>query len=96
MQARSAGLGDVLVLDVRVFHRAGVDGAHHVEEGLEYVVMDDPAHGPAACALTVAAEREVGGRVAGHLGVLTLPLDEGLEAVEAHESVAAVQEVREG
>lgn len=95
MQPGEASQGDTLVLDVAVFHRAGVDGTCHIQEGVEYVLMDEPAHGPACAALTVAQEDALRDSIASVL--YTLTLDCTSEAtLEAHPQVYAVQEVRQG
>lgn len=92
MNLEDAGLGDVLVLDCRVFHRAGVDGTHHVEKGVEFVLMDDPADGPFAAVLTVEQEQALDPSIAGYLHDLLLDL----ENLERHPMVAEVCEVRRG
>jgi hypothetical protein len=85
------GLGATLVVDVAVFHRAGVDGACHVEEAVEYVVADDPAENEEVGAyLTVAQEEALPDSLVGVMYSLTLPVADP----EAHPEVYEVQEVR--
>lgn len=51
--------GDVFSVDIAVFHRAGIDGACHVESDVEFVVMDSPEEcEKVLCAATVECEEE--------------------------------------
>jgi len=86
--------GDTISLDVRVFHRAGLDGTHHVVEAVEYVVMDDPCEDErAACVLTVDAEERLEGEPhGGYLRDLSLDLS-SREALLGHGSVEDIREV---
>jgi len=51
--------GEVFSVDIAVFHRAGVDGACHIEDDVEFVVMDSPNEREKVfCAPTVECENE--------------------------------------
>jgi len=86
--------GDTLTLDVRVFHRAGVDGTHHVVKAVEYVVMDDPEEREyAGCVVTVEAEDRLADEAhGGFLHDLSLDLS-SRDAVLDDESVADIRSV---
>jgi len=96
MEIADAGLGDVVELDVRVFHKAGMDGTHHVEEGIEYVIMDDPEDGPAMCVLTVEQEDELRASLASYLYTQTLPLRAGEHQLKRLQQIADIVDVRRG
>lgn len=85
-----ASLGSTLIMDIAVFHRTGVDGACHVEKGIEYVVVDNPQKNEVvgAC-LTVDQEESLTDSLVGVMYLLNLPVANP----ESHPQVYEIQEV---
>lgn len=88
---RDLDAGEVFEADVRVFHRAGLDGAHHLEEGLRFIIDPHGDDGPDGERRTLLLTQETlderGAMVRSTCDMLTV---EGADPLD-HSAVAAVR-----
>lgn len=84
----SCSIGDTVVLDVAVFHRSGVSGACHIEEGIEYVIMNKTDDGRIVLYLTLEQEENLYSGYVSPLYSIVVPEDEPT----SHETVVSVRE----
>ena len=83
--------GTVLRATCRVFHRSGMQGVHHVEEGVEYIVDESPGDpapdGHTTLLLTQECYERYADTYAADLDGLVVPVDDP----EAHERVVSLE-----
>jgi hypothetical protein len=86
--------GCIIEADCRIFYRAGPDGTHHIEEGVQFILDESPPerlHRDEAILLLTQAERErLADSHAHRLDGLTVPADDPtahriLVEVEVHD-----------
>ena len=95
MKISDATQGDIIVIDAAIFHRSGVDGTYHVEENIEYVIMDDPTENT-GCVLTVEQENTLNSSISGLIYSLQLDFTNGSTSIESNPTVYNFKTIKKG
>ena len=95
MQKNSINIGDVVTVDFAVFHSAGVDGTCHIEEDIQYVVMDSEGD-EHFLALTREQEHKLDSSIASVLYSLTVSTENGVGSIENHPQVYSLKNIENG
>lgn len=93
MDENSISVGDVVTIDVAVFHKSGVNGACHIEENIEYVVMDSDGV-DLFLVLTTKQEEKLNNSISGVLYSMTV--DNSVDSIENHPQVHKLINIQKG
>jgi len=95
MKISDATQGDIIVIDAAIFHRSGVDGMYHIEENIEYVIMDNPTENT-ACVLIVEQENTLNNSISGLIYSVQLDFTNGRTSIESNPTVYKFKTTKKG